>query len=539
MKERIRRIIEYLLENPMVWLNGISRNTGIPKSTLKRILDYLVRIGIVDFDGKYFYISSFLGSIMRNIMDKYDIDFLLDKKSVRILTLLIEPQTLVDIVVGSGLSEKTVRRVLGRLMEMGIVRKFDGLYELTSESTIRVFFRVIRSNLWSVDKRINIRWAKGLVRLVEVPRNIKIDGSLTAFSVFDKYGVPVEFPNDFYVIPKESLSLEDIVIHSIILADDPYKMTLVAVFIAKNYDVLDIEKLKEKAIKYRVLDKLVKIDAYIHGAEPANMSLLPFEEFENLAKEYNIEISKFLVRTFSEDFLEDLGEKIDEPLTIFLIGGAVMVIRKLKGRTKDIDIVALNRDDMQRLVHALAFMKYEKVSGDHYEIHMEHKKLPKVDLYVEGIPRKFILTRNMIERAERKIYGKLTVLLPSNEDLILIKMIAGRMRDILDIERILRKTTIDWRVVIDEMLRQEELLGKHYCLSILGIIEQIEKDLGIKIRAKRRLVTITLEHMVEYAYFVLGKRTIKELRELLDFPEATLRRVLKRVLKRKGQIESS
>ena len=517
----------------MAWLNGMSRDTGIPKSTLKRILDYLVRIGIVDFDGKYFYISSFLRPIVRSIMDKYDIEFLLDKKSVKILTLLIELQTLTDIVVGSGLSERTVRHVLGRLIEMNVVKKLDSLYELTSEPTINVFFRAIRSNLWGMDKRVNIRWAKGLMRIVEVPRNVKIDGSLTAFSVFDKYGVPVEFPNDFYVAPKMPLSLEDIVIHSIILADDPYKMTLVAIFIAKNYDALDMEKLKEKAIKYRVLDKLVKIDAYIHGAEPANMSLLPFEEFENLAREYGINISKFLVRTFSESFLHDLGERVDKPITIFLIGGAVMVIRGLKGRTKDIDIIALDHDDMQSLVRALILMKYRKVSENHYEMHMEHTKLPKVDLYVGGIPRKFVLTKNMIERAERKIYGKLTVLLPSNEDLVLIKMIAGRMRDILDIERVLRKTTINWRIVIDEMLQQEKLLDKHYCLSILGIIEQIERDLGIKVRTKRRLVTITLEHMVEYAYFVLGKRTIKELRELLDFPEATLRRVLKRVLERK------
>ncbi len=539
MKGRIERILRYLLDNPVAWLANISRNTSIPKSTLKRILDYLVRIGIVDFDGKYFRISSFLGSIMRNIMDKYDIEFLLDKKSVKILTLLIEPQTLTDIVMGSGLSEKTVRRILGRLLEMGIVRRLNGFYELTSESTINVFFRAIRSNLWSIDKRLNVRWARGLIKLVEAPRNIEVNGSLTAFSVFDKYGVSVEFPNDFYVIPKMELSLEDIIIHSIILSDDPYKMTLVAIFIAKNYDVIDMEKLKEKSVRYGVLDRLVKIDAYIHGAEPANMSLLPFEEFENLAKVYNINIKKFLVRTFSEDFLQDLGEKIDEPITIYLIGGAVMVIRGLKGRTKDIDIVAPSHDDMQRLVRALASLEYKKVSGDHCEIHMEHENLPKVDLYVGGIPRKFVLTNSMIDRAEKRIYGKLTVFMPSNEDLVLIKMIAGRIRDILDIERILKKTMINWRIVIDEMLRQEKLLDKHYCLGILGIVEQIEKDLGIKIRAKRRLVTITLEHMVEYAYFVLGKRTIKELRELLNFPETTLRRVLKRILERRKRQDIS
>lgn len=47
--------------------------------------------------------------------------------------------------------------------------------------------------------------------------------------------------------------------------------------------------------------------------------------------------------------LERIGQQLDDPLTVFLIGGGAMAFHELKNTTKDIDLVVTSGDDLRQL----------------------------------------------------------------------------------------------------------------------------------------------------------------------------------------------
>ena len=141
-RNRITRILKYLMSVVGARLNHIHKNTGISLSSLGRLLNHLVKIGILDFDGKYYKISSFLKPLIGNLMSKYDVDTIFDSKYVNLLALLVEPQRLGDIVISLSMSERTIRRKLGELMQKGIVARSDETYMLVRDKVLEVVMRV-------------------------------------------------------------------------------------------------------------------------------------------------------------------------------------------------------------------------------------------------------------------------------------------------------------------------------------------------------------------------------------------------------------
>jgi DNA polymerase/3'-5' exonuclease PolX len=47
--------------------------------------------------------------------------------------------------------------------------------------------------------------------------------------------------------------------------------------------------------------------------------------------------------------LERIGQQLDDPLTVFLIGGGAMAFRDLKTTTKDIDLIVASGADLGQL----------------------------------------------------------------------------------------------------------------------------------------------------------------------------------------------
>jgi len=54
-------------------------------------------------------------------------------------------------------------------------------------------------------------------------------------------------------------------------------------------------------------------------------------------------------RAYIRSELERIGQQLDNPLTVFLIGGGSMAFRGLKETTKDIDLLVSSGDDLSQL----------------------------------------------------------------------------------------------------------------------------------------------------------------------------------------------
>ena len=159
---------------------------------------------------------------------------------------------------------------------------------------------------------------------------------------------------------------------------------------------------------------------------------------------------------------EEIGAKTAEPITAYLFGGGAMAFRKQKAATKDLDIAFLNQDEYVIFTKALEKSGFNKITVvEKAYVEMEASSMWerqdgfRVDLFVKLICKKLEVSQSMVKRSEAfRSFGKLTVKMLSNEDLVLLKGITERDRDESDIAEIIRKGGIDWKVVLDECILQ-------------------------------------------------------------------------------------
>lgn len=531
---KIGRILKILSELPLGYrLATISRKTGIPLSTVRRILNWLTNIGVVEFLNGRYRLSKFMSSIVDYLARNFDIDYILDRKFLPILLELESSKSFQELLSSLEISEKTLKKRLSLLMEKGIIRKVDNKYVLVDDKVLNIIVRFLRSSLLDVGAKAEILWARGREKLVAVPKNVSVNGAKTAFSVFSQYGIEIETTKEYYFVPKKRLSLEEVIVHSIIASgNDPYKLALVAVLLAKHYDNLDHTQLKNLARMYGVGEKLNAIEMYIHGVEPEVPALLPYEEFKDLARLYGIEPEKLLPKPFTKEMLEEIGSRVKETIRIYLIGGAAMILKGYKERTKDIDVLVENKKTAGILKEVLEAMGYQPM-GKEEVIIFEHPTKPRIDLNIGNINHEIFLTDSMIGRADKQKYGKLNVLVASDTDIVLMKSVSGRARDILDINRVLRHGYVDWKEFLEEMLKQERLTKKHLCIKILNTLEELQEKYKLELPIYRKIKSIATRHMVEYAYRELGLKTPKQIQRYFGFPESTIRRILKQITQEK------
>ncbi len=183
---------------------------------------------------------------------------------------------------------------------------------------------------------------------------------------------------------------------------------------------------------------------------------------------------------------EEIGAKTAEPITAYLFGGGAMAFRKQKAATKDLDIALLNNDDYVVFTNALeksGFHKINVVEKAYLEMEAssmwERQDGFRIDLFVKLICKKLEVNPSMVKRSEEfRSFGKLTVRMLSNEDLVLLKGITERDRDESDIAEIIIKSGIDWKVVLGECISQSSV-DKWY-IPLFNKFYRIHQKYGIE-----------------------------------------------------------
>ncbi|MCU4750948.1 hypothetical protein OB919_02945 [Halobacteria archaeon AArc-curdl1] len=178
---------------------------------------------------------------------------------------------------------------------------------------------------------------------------------------------------------------------------------------------------------------------------------------------------------YIEAELKRIGEAIETPLTVYLIGGGAMAFRDLKNTTKDIDLVVTDGDDLQRLQAVLLANGYEIVKdpGEEYDELgaqriLENDDGCRIDVFNQQVIDKLVLSDGMRRRSERYLdAGGLSVELVSAEDIFLFKAVAGRTDDIEDMFALVQ-TALDFDVIEDELERQIDLLGQELFVSYVN-----------------------------------------------------------------------
>jgi len=173
--------------------------------------------------------------------------------------------------------------------------------------------------------------------------------------------------------------------------------------------------------------------------------------------------------------LERIGQQLDNPLTVFLIGGGSMAFRGLKETTKDIDLIVSSGDDLSQLQAVLLELEYDIVREPDEEYEelgaqriLENDDGCRIDVFNQQVIGKLILSPGIRERSERYLDpGNLVVELVSPEDIFLFKAVAGRVDDIEDMFSLMQ-TGLEFDVVEAELETQVELLDQELFVTYVN-----------------------------------------------------------------------
>ena len=203
---------------------------------------------------------------------------------------------------------------------------------------------------------------------------------------------------------------------------------------------------------------------------------------------------------------EKIGEKLEKPVEAFLLGGGAMVFRDQKNATKDLDLVFESEEDCKVFSKAAEETGFEKDRG----LEAAYRKMMAagvwrnaggfcLDLFAKTVCDALELNEKMAERSTvLGEFGRLTVKMVSNEDVILFKGITERPDDANDIAAIVRTAKIDWQTILDECKTQSRKRAWYGLLYDKPV--EIEEKHGIDAPIAERLSKLDKHALLKEAY---------------------------------------
>lgn len=161
------------------------------------------------------------------------------------------------------------------------------------------------------------------------------------------------------------------------------------------------------------------------------------------------------------NLLKNIGQRIEEDTTVFVVGGSAMSIKGIKAVTRDIDLVIMTKRQYDNFYKTLIKMGYicdgETISEDFYKtpVIFFRKGDKKIDVFIRDVGDKILLTDHIQGRsALLGRFGKLIVKIASNEDIFLFKLVTDREKDLPDCATLI-KEKLNWNKIKEELHRQE------------------------------------------------------------------------------------
>jgi DNA-binding MarR family transcriptional regulator len=437
-----------------------------------------------------------------------------------LLPLLLKEKSFMEIQLELNVSTKKLIEDLKFLMSIGVVKRNEKYFLNEERKEIIELARIL-----ALEKE-EFEWKRGEEFLKVSEKEEPL--ALTAFNLFPKYGVDVLTSKFYYYHPKKDLSLEEVFVHSLVFSKTKQETFLAITFFLKNKENFDFEKLFRLAKKFNVKDFLIKIIDYSSRKEINDERFLSFEEFNEKAKVYGVEIKR-VSSSKGEigNLLKEIDEKLREKIEIYIIGGANLVLRGLKISTKDIDLI-VEKNHYEALKDALISL------GFSFSNNVFEKEKYRVDVFVERVMGGYCLNERMKKDKEKIFeFGNLTAYLLPLEYVFLFKSYSSREIDVEDC-RVIAEKGVYWKRVLEECLKQEEELGKFFSITLFDMLSELKK-FGIKVPIERKLTRHCDRKMIEIS-LSKEKKTVKDLVKELNIPESTVRKILKE-LEKEGKVK--
>jgi hypothetical protein len=200
--------------------------------------------------------------------------------------------------------------------------------------------------------------------------------------------------------------------------------------------------------------------------------------------------SRISSREEVEEILRALGERLNQPVKVLVIGGAAMIEYGLKDVTKDIDLVCRDAAGKARLLESAKGLGFEVVGPERRHARLGLDRIAvkgghTLDIFAGRVSYDFGLSETIWERGgETQILGKAEMRYAAPEDIFILKLIANRPRDIEDCVS-LASTKMDFEAVISEIEVQYSKAGtieeKIWITYLEEGIGKLEEDYRVQV----------------------------------------------------------
>jgi DNA-binding HxlR family transcriptional regulator len=463
--------------------------------------------------------TTYEASLLAELLDRYALEKVLTGTKEDILNALLDGPQTISALQTDGFAKSTLYKHLNEIQETGAIAHTDDGYTITDD-TLRSFLKArTRTTPFETEYRANGD------RLVATSKD-SVDGTPTAFSAFTRYGVDYHPAKRYVYHGDRSLGLESILIHAVTVAETKKQMAMAGVFYLTYRASLDTSDLWRLANRWECVEKWADLFAYIDQREVHQAELfLPWEEFIDLANDYGV----YPRGQHPEDSLRrglgELGDHLETPVDVYLLGGGNLILRGLKDSTKDVDLVVADGQTFFAIAESLQDLGYEERSDLEAaynqldpSIVLEKEGFPRWDIFVEAVAGQLQLTPAMIERCDQSFeYGNLHVHLLSLTDIFVFKSITEREGDLEDAALIARQADLDWESIFQEIQTQEDRTDQFFSFAVLDTLDILDARHDIVTPITDRLVSYCLENALLVS--LKNPKTIEDLREELDFPD--------------------
>jgi predicted transcriptional regulator len=474
-------------------------------------------------------------SLLAELLDRYALEKVLTGTKEDILVALLGGPKTISALQTQGFAKSTLYKHLNEIQETGAIAQTDDGYAITDD-TLRSFLEA-RTRTTPFETAYH---ANG-DRLVATSKDT-INGTPTAFSAFTRYGVDYHPAKTYVYQGDRSLELPEILIHAVTVAETKKQMAMAGVFYLTHRATLNANDLWRLANRWECVEKWADLFAYIDQRAVHHEELfLPWAEFIDLANEYGVYPRGHHPEDSLRRGFEELGDHLETPVDVYLLGGGNLILRGLKDSTKDVDLVVADGQTFFAIAESLQELGYEErgeLEAAYNQLDpslvLEKDGFPRWDLFVETVAGQLQLTSAMIERCDQSFeYGNLHVHLLSLSDIFVFKSITEREGDLEDAALIARQADLNWASIFQEITTQEDRTGQFFSFAVLDTLDVLDDRHNIVAPITDRLVSYCLENALLVS--LNTPKTIEDLRAELDFPDHQIYNKLRK-LEDDGQI---
>ena len=189
-------------------------------------------------------------------------------------------------------------------------------------------------------------------------------------------------------------------------------------------------------------------------------------------------------------FKNVIGTQLKKRVECIAIGGSAMMFYQAKNATKDVDLVFLNKEDLEAVKDILfksGFNERKNIQGIFREDEDSSKPVmmespeTRFDLFLNEVIG-FKIHQSTIERLrEVHEFGKFIVKTASPEDILMMKGCTERARDRDDAAELVKKVNIDWKVIISETSAQTKIGMVAFPLLLYEFLTELKENYKIDV----------------------------------------------------------